>query len=105
MGSTNATHGVPGLENCFRLKTISDAQGIRRRIMDNLERATFPSITEQERKRLLSFVICGGGPTGVEMAAELFGEFVPLSLSICFLTLLFDRYDQRRCPQLRELMI
>lgn len=25
----------------------------------------------QERKQLLSFVICGGGPTGVEVAAEL----------------------------------
>lgn len=72
MGSTNATHGVPGLENCFQLKTVSDAQQIRRRIMDNLERACFPSVSEVERKRLLSFVICGGGPTGVEMAAELF---------------------------------
>ena len=26
---------------------------------------------EQERKKLLSFVIVGGGPTGVEVAAEL----------------------------------
>ena len=25
----------------------------------------------EERKRLLSFVVCGGGPTGVEVAAEL----------------------------------
>lgn len=33
VGSTSNTHGVPGLENCFQLKTISDAQGIRRRIM------------------------------------------------------------------------
>jgi NADH dehydrogenase FAD-containing subunit len=26
---------------------------------------------EEERRRLLSFVICGGGPTGVEVAAEI----------------------------------
>ena len=26
----------------------------------------------QERKRLLSFVVVGGGPTGVEVAAELY---------------------------------
>jgi len=26
---------------------------------------------EEERKRLLSFVVCGGGPTGVEVAAEM----------------------------------
>lgn len=27
--------------------------------------------SEEERARLLSFVVCGGGPTGVEVAAEL----------------------------------
>ena len=32
VGSTSATHGVPGLENCFQLKTIADAQAIRRRM-------------------------------------------------------------------------
>ena len=32
-GSTTNTHGVPGLEHCFQLKTIRDAQNIRRRIM------------------------------------------------------------------------
>ena len=33
VGSTSSTHGVPGLENCFQLKTVGDAQAIRRRIM------------------------------------------------------------------------
>ncbi|GJN87665.1 hypothetical protein Rhopal_000620-T1 [Rhodotorula paludigena] len=70
-GSVNSTHGVPGLENCFQLKTIQDAQAIRRRVMDNLEAAALPSTTEEDRKRLLSFVVCGGGPTGVEFASEL----------------------------------
>lgn len=28
-------------------------------------------VGEEERKRLLSFVVVGGGPTGIEMAAEL----------------------------------
>lgn len=70
-GSVNSTHGVPGLENCFQLKTVQDAQAIRRRVMDNLEKAALPSVDEEERKRLLSFVVCGGGPTGVEFASEL----------------------------------
>lgn len=39
--------------------------------MDNLERAALPSTSPEERKTLLSFVVCGGGPTGVEFASEL----------------------------------
>lgn len=33
VGSSSSTHGVPGLENCFQMKTIGDAQAIRRRII------------------------------------------------------------------------
>ncbi|PBK79119.1 hypothetical protein ARMGADRAFT_1041031, partial [Armillaria gallica] len=33
VGSTSSTHGVAGLEHCFQLKTIGDAQNIRRRVM------------------------------------------------------------------------
>ena len=40
--------------------------------MQNLELACLPTTTDEERRRLLSFVVCGGGPTGVEFAAELF---------------------------------
>ncbi|KAF9246409.1 nucleotide-binding domain-containing protein [Melanogaster broomeanus] len=72
VGSVSSTHGVPGLQHCFQLKTISDAQAIRRRILDNFETASLPTTTPEERKRLLSFVVCGGGPTGVETAAEIY---------------------------------
>ncbi|KJA27081.1 hypothetical protein HYPSUDRAFT_63340 [Hypholoma sublateritium FD-334 SS-4] len=72
VGSSSSTHGVSGLENCFQLKTIGDAQSIRRRIMDNFEMASLPTTSAEERKRLLSFVICGGGPTGIETAAEIY---------------------------------
>ena len=33
VGSVSSTHGVPGLEHSFQLKTISDALSIRRRIL------------------------------------------------------------------------
>ncbi|KAJ6502224.1 hypothetical protein C8R45DRAFT_819047 [Mycena sanguinolenta] len=72
VGSISSTYGVPGLEHSFQLKTIADAQQIRRRIMDNFEAASLPTTTPEERKRLLSFVVCGGGPTGVETAAEIY---------------------------------
>lgn len=72
-GSVNSSHGVPGVaEHCFQLKTVPDAQAIRRAIMNNLEEAALPTVSEEERKRLLTFVVSGGGPTGVEFASELY---------------------------------
>lgn len=72
VGSTTNPHGVDGLENCHFLKDIDDARKIRNQILYNLEYSCLPSTSDEERKRLLSFVVCGGGPTGVEFAAELF---------------------------------
>ncbi|KAI2619198.1 pyridine nucleotide-disulfide oxidoreductase-domain-containing protein [Hypoxylon sp. NC1633] len=72
VGSVTNPHGVKGLENCFFLKDINDARMIRNQVMKNLELACLPTTDDDERKRLLSFVVSGGGPTGVEFAAELF---------------------------------
>ncbi|KAI0934668.1 hypothetical protein AcV5_006437 [Taiwanofungus camphoratus] len=72
VGSTSSTHGVPGLEHCFQLKTVADSRLIRKRIIDNFETASLPTTSPEERRRLLSFVVCGGGPTGVETAAEIY---------------------------------
>ncbi len=72
VGSVTNPHGVQGLENCNFLKTIDDARNVRNRVLQNLEHACLPTTNDEERRRLLSFVICGGGPTGVEFAAELF---------------------------------
>ena len=72
VGSVTNPHGVKGLENCHFLKDISDARVIRNAVVRNLETACLPTTTDEERRRLLSFVVCGGGPTGVEFAAELF---------------------------------
>jgi NADH dehydrogenase len=52
------------------LKNIDDATAMRRRILVAFERAE-DSRDEAERRRLLSFVIIGGGPTGVELAGAL----------------------------------
>jgi NADH dehydrogenase len=71
-GSTSNPHGVKGLEHCSFLKTVDDARGIRSKTLSNCEHACLPTTSDEERRRLLSFVICGGGPTGVEFAAELF---------------------------------
>ncbi|KAF9915481.1 hypothetical protein BX616_006070 [Lobosporangium transversale] len=72
VGSESMTHGVEGLEHCNFLKSITDARDIRRKVMENFEKASLPTTSDEERRQLLSFVICGGGPTGVEFAAELY---------------------------------
>lgn len=72
VGSISNTHGVKGLEHCNFLKTIDDVKAIRKRVINNFERASLTTTSDEERKRLLSFVVCGGGPTGVELAAEIY---------------------------------
>ncbi|KAK0701629.1 hypothetical protein B0T26DRAFT_681756 [Lasiosphaeria miniovina] len=72
VGSVTNPHGVKGLENCHFLKDINDARDIRNKVIQNLELACLPTTSDEQRKQLLSFVISGGGPTGVEFAAELF---------------------------------
>jgi NADH:ubiquinone reductase (non-electrogenic) len=72
VGAVSNTYGVPGVsEHTLFLKELADARLIRERIINTLERASRPGITPEERSRLLHFVIVGGGPTGVEFAAEL----------------------------------
>lgn len=71
-GSTTNPHGVKGLEYCHFLKSVDNARAIKNKVLENLEIACLPTTSDEERKRLLSFVVCGGGPTGVEFAAELY---------------------------------
>lgn len=72
MGARANTFNIPGVaENCHFLKEIEDAQKIRRTIVDCFERASLPNLSDEERKKILHFVVVGGGPTGVEFAAEL----------------------------------
>jgi len=52
------------------LKTIDDATYLRRRILLAFERAE-NEIDVDEQRRLMTFVVVGGGPTGVEMAGAI----------------------------------
>ncbi|XAR68046.1 NADH:ubiquinone reductase (non-electrogenic) [Bertholletia excelsa] len=72
VGAQVNTFNTPGvLEYCCFLKEVEDAQKIRRSVIDCFEKAVLPDLTEEERRTNLHFVIVGGGPTGVEFAAEL----------------------------------
>ncbi|MBJ6367173.1 NAD(P)/FAD-dependent oxidoreductase [Snuella sedimenti] len=57
-------------EKSLPMKTISDALSLRNVILTRLDRATRIQNAE-ERKKYLSFVIAGAGPTGVELSGIL----------------------------------
>lgn len=65
---TKAAHEGDGI---FFLKQLAHARAIRANILRSFEKASVPTISEAERKRLLSFVMVGGGPTSCELTAEL----------------------------------
>src|SRR5882762_3146824 len=71
VGSVTNYYKVPGAQEHARpFKTIVDAMYVRARVVELFEMAEQAETAEQRRK-LLSFVIVGGGVTGVEVAAEL----------------------------------
>lgn len=54
-------------QNSIPMKTLSDALEMRNRLLEQMEQAA-SSKDPAEIKRLLTIVIAGGGPTGVELA-------------------------------------
>lgn len=76
LGSVTSYRNVEGAsENGFPFWTQADAIAIDRHLRDCLYTALKTEDIEQRRK-LLTVVIVGGGPSGVEMAATL-GDFLP----------------------------
>ena len=70
-GSTNNFFGMEGLEeNVFCIKTSGEASHTRDEILDRLERGCIEKDPDR-RKELLSFLVIGGGPAGVEIAGSL----------------------------------
>lgn len=70
-GTTNNFYGIPDLEKkVYTLKSTAEAIRCRNDILDRLERAAITEDVEKRRK-LLTFTIIGGGPTGVEVAGAL----------------------------------
>lgn len=78
-GSTTNFFGLPGVaEHSHSLKDLPEALALRNRLLTLFERA----LEEQDparRRTLLSFVIVGGGPTGVELAGA-FSELIGVVL-------------------------
>jgi NADH dehydrogenase len=81
LGSETSTFGIPGVsDSTWPLKTLDDADALRNHLVAMLELADAID-DEAQRRRLLTFVVIGGGFTGVETAGEileLFRSVLPL---------------------------
>jgi NADH dehydrogenase len=70
-GSETNFFGLDDVQrHAFDLKQLRDAVALRNRILSHFERAAHES-DPVKRQALLTFVIVGGGPTGVEFAGAL----------------------------------
>jgi len=75
LGSVTSYHHAPGAEtHAFPFKTLGDAARIRDRVIDCFEQAAHDD-NPDHRRALLTFVVAGGGFSGVELAAAL-ADFV-----------------------------
>ena len=95
MVATGATHSYFGKDAWAPyapgLKCVEDALEIRRRILTAFERAEAAN-DANERAALLTFLIVGGGPTGVELAGAI-AELARFGMAKEFRT--FDPADSR----------
>ena len=65
---------------------IADARRIRNQILTNFELSTQPNLSDDEKRRLLHFVVVGGGPTGVEFGAEFYDFFK----QVCYIAIVLS---------------
>jgi NADH dehydrogenase FAD-containing subunit len=71
VGAINQTFGIKGVEeNCNFLKSLPDAIAIRKKIIDSFELASLSSTSEEEKQKLLNFIVVGGGPAGTEFVID-----------------------------------
>jgi len=93
-GAVPNDRGIPGVaEHALQVKWLSDGRALRHRILSTFERAA----TEPDRARrrdLLSFVIVGAGPVGIELAASM------RDLMDHTLRAIYPSIDMRRDPSI-----
>ena len=118
IGSEPHFFGVEGAEeHAFTLKSMSDAITLKNHVIRSLEEAnsrlagyTPPDHLHVPLEELTHFVIVGGGPTGVELAAELadlcfhtFARYYPPALANMMRITIVQRGDEL-VPQFTEKM-
>lgn len=109
-GAETNFFSVPGADKyAHTLKSIACAVNIKNKILTTMERASHVS-DSAIRQKMLRFVVVGGGPTGVELAAEIrelacdtFSKYYPGELVKDVSVMLVHR-DKELVPQLSKKM-
>ncbi|MDE3113567.1 MAG: NAD(P)/FAD-dependent oxidoreductase [Chloroflexota bacterium] len=71
LGSETNDYGIPGVsEHAVSLKWMEDGRRVRHRILSTFESAAIERNAEK-RREMLSFVVAGAGPVGVELSASM----------------------------------
>jgi NADH dehydrogenase len=71
LGSTTNFFGISGIESvALPFRSVKDGIEVHNRIIENFE-AAVAAESEQRQRELLTFVVIGGGPTGVELSAQI----------------------------------
>jgi NADH dehydrogenase len=70
LGARTNQQMIPGSEHAFTFKTLADALLLRNHLIERFERADVEADPRRKR-RLLTFVVIGGGLVGVELFGEL----------------------------------
>jgi len=71
LGSVTNDYGIPGVrENALLVKWLSDAEALKRHVLDIFETAATETDLARRREEL-TFIIVGAGPVGVELATSL----------------------------------
>lgn len=70
-GTVTNYFGIESIKNnALPMKTVTDAIQLKNKLLERLEKAS-KTDDEKQRKKLTTFIIAGGGPTGVEVAGML----------------------------------
>jgi len=72
-GCSVQTFGTPGaLDHALFLRTTNDARILQQRLLQMLDAASLPGLSEDKQKEICSIRIVGGGAIGIEATAELY---------------------------------
>jgi len=72
LGSVTELPPIPGVEHVLPFRTPGDALSLRDHLIDAVE-AAHRATSDEERRAWLTFIVVGGGDTGVELAGAIHG--------------------------------